>query len=117
MFTTIRELVENSLDAAEAIHVLPEVKVKVKEYSEESHNSRHGIKKKSVPGSSTSATLIDTEDDGDDSLALQNLTQTSEPDALSQIASTSGSKKSRKSLGGETKELMYYEISVEDNGA
>jgi DNA topoisomerase VI subunit B len=116
--------VENSLDAAEAIHVLPVVKVKVKEYSEENHNTRHGIKKKFSAGKSVSSSLIDTTEEGDEfSLLLsqsQHLTQTStgESELLSQPAAGpgGGGKKARKSLGGEAKELMYYEISVEDNG-
>jgi DNA topoisomerase VI subunit B len=40
LFTTIRELVENSLDAAESIHAFPEVFVKITEYTEEEHNKR-----------------------------------------------------------------------------
>lgn len=108
LFTTIRELVENSLDAAEAIHVLPVVKVKVKEYSEEDHNTRHGIKKNISIGN----------DEGDGGISRsQSLTQEQvivDLDTMSQSATTA--KKHRKSVGGETKELMYYEISVEDNG-
>ena len=110
---------ENSLDAAEAIHVLPEVKVKVKEYSEANHNSRHGIKKKTSSVTSVSSVLIDSED------LSQNIsnTQTSSTDAdiltqdPSTVSSGTGSKKSRKAgVNSESKELMYYEITVEDNG-
>jgi DNA topoisomerase VI subunit B len=43
LFTTIRELVENSLDAAESINALPNICVTVTEYNEEEHNSKHGI--------------------------------------------------------------------------
>ena len=43
LYTTIREFVENSLDAAESIQILPNVKVSVVEYTEEEHNERHGI--------------------------------------------------------------------------
>lgn len=109
---------ENSLDAAEAIHVLPVVKVKVKEYSEENHNTRHGIKKKISSGKSMSSSLIDIEEN-EEFPASQNVefSQASfaDTDMLSQQSSAQV-KKQRKSTSNEVKELMYYEISVEDNG-
>ena len=62
LFTTIRELVENSLDAAESANILvitihlyyfqfkvliatwkPEIHVTITEYSEGEHNTQHGI--------------------------------------------------------------------------
>ena len=44
LYTTIRELVENSLDASESIQVLPDIKVFIVEFNEEEHNMRHNIK-------------------------------------------------------------------------
>lgn len=44
LYTTIRELVENSLDASESIQVLPDIKVSIVEFNEEEHNIRHHIK-------------------------------------------------------------------------
>ena len=44
LFTTIRELVENSLDACESIGRLPCVQVDIVEYTETEHNKLHGIK-------------------------------------------------------------------------
>ena len=43
LFTTIREFVENSLDAAESCDILPEISLSVVEYGEEEHNRLHGI--------------------------------------------------------------------------
>jgi DNA topoisomerase VI B subunit len=43
LFTTIRELVENSLDAAESIKTLPEITVQIEETTESEHNEMHGI--------------------------------------------------------------------------
>lgn len=43
LFTSIRELVENSLDAAESIRVLPDISVSVIEYSQAEHNKKHNI--------------------------------------------------------------------------
>ncbi|KAJ1442994.1 hypothetical protein B484DRAFT_389707, partial [Ochromonadaceae sp. CCMP2298] len=44
LFTTIREFVENSLDAAESMHTLPEIELFVEEFSESHHNELHGIR-------------------------------------------------------------------------
>lgn len=43
LFTTIRELVENSLDAAESIRMLPNISVSIEEFTEAEHNLLHGI--------------------------------------------------------------------------
>ena len=43
LFTTIRELVENSLDAAESIRMLPDITVTIEETTEVEHNRLHGI--------------------------------------------------------------------------
>ena len=55
MFTTVRELVENSLDAAESISELPDIAVSITEYSEEEHNQRHGIHQSVTAETSTSS--------------------------------------------------------------
>ena len=43
LYTTVRELVENSLDAAERVGVLPDVDVTIEEISLESFNRHRGI--------------------------------------------------------------------------
>jgi hypothetical protein len=43
LYTTIRELVENSLDAAESISVLPEVTVTMEEMTEDEMNLWRGL--------------------------------------------------------------------------
>jgi hypothetical protein len=43
LYTSIRELVENSLDAAESIRVLPEIEVDIIEMSEEQFNKKRGL--------------------------------------------------------------------------
>jgi DNA topoisomerase-6 subunit B len=43
LFTSIRELVENSLDAAEGIGVLPEVRIELEEISKERFRRLHGL--------------------------------------------------------------------------
>lgn len=43
LYTSIRELVENSLDAAEAIGVLPDIELEVLEYTEAQFNKQRGL--------------------------------------------------------------------------
>lgn len=51
----MRELVENSLDAAESIAALPDIAVSITEYSEDEHNQRHGIHQSITAESTTSS--------------------------------------------------------------
>lgn len=48
MYTTIRELVENSLDAAESIGVLPLVSLSVEEFTEAEFNEQRGMENRDV---------------------------------------------------------------------
>jgi DNA topoisomerase-6 subunit B len=95
LFTTIREFVENSLDAAESMHVLPEIELCIEEFSETEHNSVHGI----CTNSNSNLNLVDLEQDPDDE----------------QPATKSKGKASKES-NKEPKEQMYYLIRCVDNG-
>ena len=50
LYTTLRELIENSLDACESVGMLPDIQVKVEEMTQEEYNEMRGIgiKKKVV---------------------------------------------------------------------
>lgn len=48
LFTTIRELVENSLDAAESIAVLPLVSITIEEFTEAEFNQHRGMDNRDV---------------------------------------------------------------------
>lgn len=93
LFTTIREFVENSLDAAESMHVLPEIELCIEEFSETEHNSVHGIRT-----NMSSSSLVGQEDGEDD-----------------QPLAAKGKSKSKDSAK-EPKEQMYYLIRCSDNG-
>ena len=43
LYTTVRELVENALDAAESISVLPEISVTIEELTEAELNALRGV--------------------------------------------------------------------------
>ena len=93
LFTTIRELVENSLDAAESIQVLPNIELSIVEFTETEHNKEHNINKSSA----AAATALD---DSQDAAAAGG--------GGAPVASGKG-----KSGGGEQ---MYFKITCKDNG-
>lgn len=88
LFTTIRELVENSLDAAESLGVLPEIIVNITEFGEDEHNIKHGIK-------------IGNQ--------LQSSSFAADP-TITTESTTPGKSTSK------TKDSMYYEVQCIDNG-
>ncbi len=109
LFTTIREFVENSLDAAESINVFPDIAVTVKEFTETEHNVLHGInrggkKKKSIT-TSDNITNVDGNGDGDNQDVIEDA-------EISPMAT----QKTKKREKGDPKELSYYEVSCKDNG-
>lgn len=93
LFTTIREFVENSLDAAESMHVLPDIELCVEEFSEAEHNELNGIR------TNGSKADLSKEDDGEPA---------EKPVGKSSKASKGDAK--------ESKEQMYYLIRCTDNG-
>jgi DNA topoisomerase-6 subunit B len=95
LFTTIREFVENSLDAGESMHVLPEIELCIEEFSETEHNSVHGIR----TNSNSNLNLVDLELDPDD-----------------EQPAAKGKGKASKEGNKEPKEQMYYLIRCVDNG-
>jgi DNA topoisomerase-6 subunit B len=95
LFTSIRELVENSLDAAESISVLPCVSLKVVEYTEEEHHALHGFTKKSER-------------------CTGDITLDSETPSVSRSAEKPSLKgKMQNSISNQR---FYYEIICKDNG-
>lgn len=48
LYTTIRELVENSLDAAESIGALPEISLTIEEFTEAEFNEHRGMDNRDV---------------------------------------------------------------------
>lgn len=93
LFTTIREFVENSLDAAESMHVLPEIELCVEEFSEAEHNELNGIR--------TNGSKADL---------------SKEDEATETIEKPTKSSKASKGDAKESKEQMYYLIRCTDNG-
>ena len=116
LYTTVREFVENSLDAAESINELPDVSVFIKEYTETEHNALHGIRQQKGKGAAVAAaTVSEAIEDGDDgSLHMSESVMNSA--TASPVPSKGRGKAKAKREKGESKELSYYEVSCRDNG-
>ena len=140
LYTTIRELVENSLDAAESIGQLPSIHVSIQEYTTEQFNAlqkqeqRGGtVKWKDLSSSidSTAATVaaaapapskkksskkrkaadLDSDDEQDEAASLNDDGKTNKKDTKTGKASSS-SKKKQPSRSAEA----YFCLTVKDNG-
>ena len=83
------------MDACESIHTLPDIKLSVIEYSEDEHNSKHGIKLYSKKGDSSSIALDDGDLPSEDKVSKKKKGLPKTPDA---------------------KAINYYDITCRDNG-
>jgi DNA topoisomerase-6 subunit B len=88
LYTTIRELVENSLDACESVDVLPDISVKIEEMTERMFNALRGVP--------------------DDDAGSNN---GHEKDASAESKGDGNGKKKR-----SNKFDAYFQITVRDNG-
>ena len=136
LYTTVREFVENALDAAEAVHTLPDIRVTLERLDNSTFNQLRGIQqhtrkdqslyqpdkdrvadkagKRAVTvlakkaGTGKSAALGDDKDDEDDIFAL-----TPEPSAsLSSIAT----QPSEEAVSERASGRSYFRITCTDNG-
>ena len=99
LYTTIREFVENSLDAAESIQSLPDITVTVTDYTEEEHNKIHGIDLGTTFGVSASRA---------------DVAMSQDTIAESQPLSVAVEQKSKSK--DKSSEKMYYDVKCRDNG-
>eukprot|EP00743_Colponemidia_sp_Colp-15_P007906 GILK01008563.1.p1 GENE.GILK01008563.1~~GILK01008563.1.p1 ORF type:complete len:674 (-),score=141.04 GILK01008563.1:230-2227(-) len=113
LYTTVRELVENSLDAAEAVNVLPEIVVTIEEMSKTSFNSMRGLGERErvdhelydKGGKSKSKAKLKKIDSTESTISVD-----ASPPA-SQTLSTNGKKEKA------PRETTYYRVTCKDNGA
>lgn len=110
LYTTIRELVENSLDACESISVLPDIEITVQELDGAELNSVLGV----VTHERLDSSLFTTGAKGKKAAAAA-----SQPDtnvAGEADGDEAAAKKGRGKATGKNAEAMYYRVMVRDNG-
>jgi len=105
LYTTLREFIENSLDACESVNVLPDISVSIEEMTQKQFNVLRGVPGANSPGKKV-ATTTDVDADA-----------TEPPNNDSGNLSSKDSKKlkdQKKTIraGGEA----YFLITVRDNG-
>ena len=132
LYTSIRELVENSLDAAESIGVLPDISVEITELSEAQFNKRRGVsnvrddaglfrtgstgsKKKSAAPKNAEVEDMDEEDPFPAAAAASSSSSSSSSSAASAKGGKGAAGKAKGDAGGRGK-VMYYQVTCRDNG-
>jgi DNA topoisomerase VI subunit B len=120
LYTTIRELVENALDACESIEVLPDVNVSIVEYTQDEFNQQADLGDSTRPQTDTKLFQKRT--------SKKRAVLQSDTELIAQVASTtetlpvdsnSGVKKVPPSSSKKPKRApqdAYFRITVSDNG-
>jgi DNA topoisomerase VI B subunit len=88
LYTTVREFVENSLDAAETIRVLPEIQLSIEEMTSDDFNKLRGI----------------------------GATARTDDDLYRRPEAKNGKKRSADGAVGKPKQAMFYKVVCKDNG-
>eukprot|EP00002_Diphylleia_rotans_P032471 TRINITY_DN6827_c0_g1_i1.p1 TRINITY_DN6827_c0_g1~~TRINITY_DN6827_c0_g1_i1.p1 ORF type:complete len:690 (+),score=148.34 TRINITY_DN6827_c0_g1_i1:68-2137(+) len=134
LYTTIREFVENSLDAAESINILPEVFLTIEEVTKSKFDSIYSIpelerknlelyndfetEKQKQARISKTAKVVERERK---KLAKKSGVKdepgeaTQDPTAIEAALNVAAAKE--KAKRGKSKEVVYYNVTCKDNGA
>jgi len=113
LYTTLRELIENSLDACESVSMLPDIQVKIEEMTQEEYNELRGIgnnnkskNSKDDDGTTDDGVVVAMDvADGNTTITNDNTTKT--------LKSALNKKKKQKKTNNND---AYFKISVRDNG-
>jgi DNA topoisomerase-6 subunit B len=117
LYTTLRELIENSLDACESVNVLPDIVVNVEEMTQKEFNVVRGL---TAAGSKSPlkkdlglfAKSKGRKSNGSAAAAKADAESAKKEESASKTAEASGKKASRKKASQEG----YFRITVKDNG-
>eukprot|EP01082_Thalassiosira_pseudonana_P013595 g12148.t1 g12148 contig6:1316318-1318642(-) len=102
LYTTLRELVENSLDACESVDVLPDISVVIEEMTQDQFNEMRGVPTSGGPGKKKKGV------DGSDDAAVGDAESGDKDNGKG--VNEKGAKKRR--AGGDA----YFLVTVRDNG-
>lgn len=123
LYTTIREFVENALDAAESAGRLPDISVTVEEMDAKTFNrlrsEMHGIGSK-IDSSGAASAAKRKKSAADDSLGDADADGPGGDEAAAEAGAgveTGGGKKGAAVAAKKKEELSYYRITCRDNGA
>jgi len=104
LYTTIRELVENSLDACESVNVLPDIVLKIEEMNQVDFNKIRGVR-----GSGGSFGAVD------EGLFQKKKGASSAASKVKSENAAENGAGEKKKKGGKSEDA-YFMISVRDNG-
>ena len=118
LYTTIRELVENGLDACEALNVLPEITVDIREYTQSHFNELQMSDVQLDPSQHVSNSIAGPPEDAIDPELFEKKSakkaKKSGDDDLSADITSPEATPSKK--GAAIKTTQYFMITVKDNG-
>ena len=125
LFTTVREFVENSLDAAEAVHELPDVDVTIEHIEAWKVNDFYGAgqraaaeRKMAVAGSSSSVSSSSSATTAAAAAAAAAANRAAAHTPTTTKSGSGGSGSPRKGAGRRViKEKSFYHVTVRDNGS
>ena len=133
LFTTLRELIENSLDASESIGVSPEIDVTVEELSQDCVDAERGVvagdrvdlalfedkngkKKKPAGKKKRKKKKKGDDDDDDDDDEEEEEEEEEEEDGDDEKGDAAGSGANRRHARSEKSKASYYKVTCRDNG-
>lgn len=125
LYTTIRELVENALDAAESIEELPDIELTMEEYTREEFNILQGLKANKSSMAPPVASSNDTTklSSADAKSALSDKTRKSQNDSKDHgkdgnkaTTDKPDEETTAKKPRRKTSQEAYFSIQVRDNG-
>lgn len=110
LYTSLRELVENSLDACESIKALPDISIHVTEYTQSQFNKLHGI------GDSPRKQQKDTQLFVDKKTTKKKKNKNSETASDTTAAASSTTATTTTTTKKRAAQDAYFKLTVRDNG-
>jgi len=113
LYTTLRELIENSLDACESVNVLPDIVVEVEEMTQKEFNVVRGLTAAGSKSPLKKDLGLFSKNKGRKSTGSEaDTADVMKEEAASEASTASGKKTPRKKASQEG----YFRITVKDNG-
>jgi DNA topoisomerase VI B subunit len=111
LYTTLRELIENSLDACESVNVLPDIVVQVEEMTQKQFNVVRGLTKAGSSPQKKDLALFNKSKG-----RKSNASEEKEEDKFKQEDTASDAASGKKTPRKKASQEGYFRITVKDNG-
>ena len=116
LYTTLRELVENALDAAEAVKELPDVHLSIEELTEQEFNDWRGVGKSKGKEDVALFTEKGVRKGGSEAAAAPATPGRGDAAGAGAKGAAKGGKKEPRKKGRSRNDVLYYIVRCRDNG-